>query len=112
LIGRNNTQNDELSIRYAHPRDIWLHVAAHAGSHVVIRREKNADWPPRNVLEKAGALAVWFSKARHTSYAEVHVTERRYVHKRRKAPPGEVVAERCKSIRVSPRDPRQIAGGE
>jgi len=107
-ISKNNTQNDELSLRFAKPWDIWLHVAAHAGSHVVIKRDKNADFPPKTVIEKAGALAVWFSKARHTSFAEVHVTQARYVHKRRKAPPGEVIAERCKTVRVAPVDPREM----
>lgn len=107
-VGKNNTQNDELSIRFAKPRDIWLHVAAHAGSHVIIRREKNADWPPKPVLEKVAAFAVWFSKAKHTSYAEVHYTEARYVHKRRKSPPGEVCLDRYKTVRVSPKSPQEM----
>lgn len=107
-VGKNNTQNDELSTRFAKPRDIWCHVAAHAGSHVVLKREKNAPWPPKHVVEKMAALAVWFSKARHTSYAEVHVTEARYVHKRRKAPPGEVVLDRYKTVRVAPQSPQEM----
>ncbi len=107
-VGKNNTQNDELSIRFAKPRDIWLHVAAHAGSHVVIRRDKNADWPPKPVLAKVAAFAVWFSKAKHTSYAEVHYTEARYVHKRRKSPPGEVQLDRYKTVRVSPQSPQEM----
>jgi predicted ribosome quality control (RQC) complex YloA/Tae2 family protein len=106
-IGKNNTQNDELTTRFAKPSDIWLHVAAHAGSHVLIRRGKGTGWPPRQVIEKAAAFAVWFSKAKHTSYAEVHVTEARFVRKRRKAPPGEVIAERCKTVRVTPLSPHE-----
>jgi len=109
-LGKNSTQNDELSTRFAKPSDIWLHVAAHAGSHVIIRHKKNTDNPPRTVVEKAAQLAVWFSKAKHTSYAEVHVTEARFVRKRRHAPPGEVIAERCKAIRVEPKDPRIMFG--
>ncbi len=107
-VGKNNAQNDELSIRFAKPRDIWLHVAAHAGSHVVIRRDKNADWPSKPVLAKVAAVAVWLSKAKHTSYAEVHYTEARYVHKRRKSPPGEVVLDRYKTVRVSPQSPQEM----
>jgi predicted ribosome quality control (RQC) complex YloA/Tae2 family protein len=107
-IGKNDAQNDELSTRFARPWDIWMHVVAHAGSHVVIRRDKNADWPPREILLKVAAFAVWFSKAKHTSYAEVHVTEARFVRKRRHAPPGEVVAERCKTLRVSPKSPQEF----
>jgi len=105
-IGRNNLQNDEMTLHFAKPWDIWLHVAAHAGSHVVIRRQKNADWPPRAVLEQAASYAVWFSKARYTSYAEVHACEVRYVSKPRKSPPGRVVIQQYKTLRVSPKDPR------
>jgi len=111
-IGKNDSQNDELSTRFAKPWDIWMHVAAHAGSHVVIRRDKNAQWPPRDLLLKVAAFAVWFSKAKHTSYAEVHVTEARFVRKRRHAPPGEVIAERCKTLRVSPMSPQEFFPGD
>jgi len=104
FLGKNSEQNDELSTRFAKPSDIWLHVAGHAGSHVIIRHQKNTDNPNKAVIEKAAQLAVWHSKAKHTSYAEVHVTEARFVRKRRHAPPGEVIAERCKTIRVEPKD--------
>lgn len=107
-IGKNNAQNDELSIRFAKPRDIWLHVAAHSGSHCVIKREKNQEWPPKQVIEKVSALAVWFSKAKHTSYAEVHVTEARFVRKPRKSPPGEVVIQQYKTVRVAPKSPQEL----
>ena len=109
-IGKNDAQNDELTTRFAKPWDIWMHVAAHAGSHVVIRRDKNAEWPPRDILLKVAAFTVWFSKAKHTSYAEVDVTEARFVRKRRHAPPGEVIAERCKTLRVSPKSPQEFFG--
>jgi predicted ribosome quality control (RQC) complex YloA/Tae2 family protein len=109
-LGKNSTQNDELSVKFAKPSDIWLHVAAHAGSHVIIRHKKDAPNPPKDVIRKAAQLAVWYSKAKHTSFAEVHVTEARFVRKRRHAPPGEVIAERCKAVRVEPKDPRLIVG--
>jgi predicted ribosome quality control (RQC) complex YloA/Tae2 family protein len=109
-IGKNDAQNDELTTRFAKPWDIWMHVAAHAGSHVVVRRDKNADWPPRDILLKVAAFAVWFSKAKHTSYADVDVTEARFVRKRRHAPPGEVIAERCKTLRASPKSPQEFFG--
>jgi predicted ribosome quality control (RQC) complex YloA/Tae2 family protein len=108
FIGKSDTQNDELSTRFARPADIWLHVAGHAGSHVIIQRPKGQELPPPEVIKIAACLSVWFSKAKHTSYAEVHYTEARFVHKRRHAPAGEVIAERCKSIRVSPRSPQDI----
>ena len=107
-IGKNETQNDELSTRFAKPQDLWLHAAGHAGSHVVIRRPIRTAPVPGEVVEKVASLALWFSKAKHTSYGEVHVTEARFVRKRRHAPPGEVVAERCKAVRVPPKSPHQL----
>jgi predicted ribosome quality control (RQC) complex YloA/Tae2 family protein len=112
FIGKNDTQNDELTTRFAKPWDIWMHVAACAGSHVVVRREKNAPWPPKEVLVKAASLSVWFSKAKHTSYADVDITEARFVHKRRRAPPGEVIAERCKTLRVPSKSPQDFFPGD
>jgi predicted ribosome quality control (RQC) complex YloA/Tae2 family protein len=107
-IGKNDAQNDEMTTRFAKLQDLWLHVAGHAGSHVVIRRTDKTVQVPREVIEKAASLAVWFSKAKHTSYAEVHYTEARFVRKRRHSPPGEVVLERYKTIRVSPRSPHDL----
>jgi len=110
-VGKNDAQNDELSIRFAKPSDIWMHVAAHAGSHVVIKRPKNTPWPPQDILNKVASLAVWFSKAKHTSYAEVHVTEARYVHKLRRSPPGQVVLDNYKTLRCAPVSPQDYFPG-
>jgi predicted ribosome quality control (RQC) complex YloA/Tae2 family protein len=111
-IGKNDAQNDELTTRFAKPSDIWMHVASHSGSHVVVRRPKNAEWPPKNILIVAASFAVWFSKAKHTSSCEVHYTEARYVHKRRKSPPGQVQMQQFKSIRVAPKSPQEYFPGE
>lgn len=105
-LGKTATQNDELSTKFCKPWDKWLHVAGHAGSHCVIRMQKNAQQnPPKHVVEAAAAFSVYFSNAKNTSYADVHYTEGRYVRKRRKAPAGEVIAERCKNVRVAPINP-------
>lgn len=111
-IGKSNSQNDELSTKFAKPWDIWFHVAAHTGSHIVVRRRKNSEWPSRPLIEKVAALSVWFSKARYTSYAEVNVCEARYVSKPRKAPPGEVVIKHYKTVRVSPKAPKELFSDE
>ncbi len=107
-IGRNDTQNDELTVHFARPWDLWLHVAVHAGSHVVLRRERHGPPPPERVIGAAAALAAWFSKARHSSSVEVHVAEKRYVQKRRRSPAGEVYLQQYKSLRVNPLSPQQL----
>ncbi len=107
-IGRNDRQNDELTVRFAKPWDLWLHVAQHAGSHVVIRRQKNTPWPPERVIVAAASVAAWFSKAKHATSVDVHVAERRYVQKRRRTPAGEVVLLNYKSVRVNPISPQEL----
>ncbi|MCU0610035.1 MAG: NFACT RNA binding domain-containing protein, partial [Chitinispirillaceae bacterium] len=111
-VGKNDDQNDELTTRFAKPQDLWLHVAGHAGSHLVIRRPSRSVQVPPEVVRKVAGLAVWFSKAKHTSYAEVHVTEARFVRKRRHSPAGQVIAERCTAVRASPCSPQKMFPGK
>jgi predicted ribosome quality control (RQC) complex YloA/Tae2 family protein len=110
FVGKNNEQNDEITIHFAKPQDIWMHVTPHAGSHVIIRREKQSPWPPPEIIEKVAAVAAWFSKAKHASWADVHVTEARFVHKPRHFPSGKVIAERCKTYHVTPLSPQIVFG--
>lgn len=109
LVGKNDEQNDELTVHTAKPWDIWLHVAAHAGSHVVVRRQRGAPWPPQRVMTAAATLAAWFSKTRHAGSAvEVHVAERRHVEKRRRMPAGQVVLRQYQTLRVAPLSPQEL----
>ena len=61
-VGKNDRQNDELTTRFAKSNDLWLHVAGHAGSHLVIRRPERNAQVPQEVVNKVASLAVWFSK--------------------------------------------------
>ncbi len=106
--GKTSSDNDQLSTRFAKPSDIWFHAVGYAGSHVIIRRPKNEPMPPQKIIDIAGGIAVFFSKAKNTSYAEVHITEARYVRKPRKSKPGLVTAERCKTQKMSPVDPQKL----
>ncbi len=108
FIGKNDEQNDELSTSFAAPSDIWFHVAGSPGSHCVLQRPKGAPPPSEHVLRTVASLAVWFSKLRHAPSAEVHFTEARFVHKEKNSPPGEVVLNRWKSIRVVPEPPERL----
>jgi predicted ribosome quality control (RQC) complex YloA/Tae2 family protein len=106
--GKTSRDNDELSMKFANPSDIWFHAVGYAGSHLIIRRKKGDPMPPNDVLSVAGGIAVFFSKAKNSGYAEVHMTEARFVRKPRKSPPGQVVAERSKVMRVTPVDPQKL----
>jgi predicted ribosome quality control (RQC) complex YloA/Tae2 family protein len=109
-IGKTDEQNDELSLKFAAPADIWFHVAGYAGSHVIIQRPKGAPEPPEPVITAAASLSAWFSKVRNAPFAEVHMAEARNVHKRQGAPAGQVMVERWKSLRVAPRSPDAVTG--
>ena len=106
--GKTSADNDELTTKFANPNDIWFHAVGYSGSHLIVRRNKNEPMPPDEILSIAGGIAVFFSKAKNCGYAEVHITEARFVRKPRKSPAGSVVAERCKTIRVSPVDPQKL----
>ena len=107
-IGRNDKQNDELSIVFGRPWDIWMHVSSEPGSHVVMQREKGAAWPPPKTIEKVASLAAWFSKARNARCVKVHVTEVRHVLKLKNAPPGEVQIRKFKTVRATPIAPQGL----
>jgi hypothetical protein len=101
-VGRSNQENDELTHRASHARDIWLHAQGVPGSHVIVRTAGKPENLPRTILEKAAALAALNSKARHSSLVPVIYTERRYVRKPRKSPPGTAACLQEKSIFVEP----------
>jgi predicted ribosome quality control (RQC) complex YloA/Tae2 family protein len=102
LVGKGDSDNDELTFRVGEPRDFWLHVASGVpGSHVVVRNPEGLDELPRPVLEKAAALAAWHSKARGArGKVEVHVCRVADVNKVKGAPAGEVRLRRWDSLRV------------
>ena len=106
LVGKGSADNDRLTFGVAAPRDLWLHVAGPAGSHVVVRNPDELDEIPRPVVERAARLAAWHSKARGSrGKVEVHVCRVADVRKPRGFAPGKVLLERWDAVRVYARDP-------
>ncbi len=101
LVGKNNKQNDQLTLRTAQPEDIWLHVKDIPGSHVIIRC---AGLPqvPEATLHQGAMLAAYYSKARGSSNIPVDYTLRKHVHKPRGAKPGMVIYENQRTLFVTP----------
>ncbi|HHI80702.1 MAG TPA: DUF814 domain-containing protein [Planctomycetes bacterium] len=98
LVGRGRRDNDKLSKGIARGRDLWLHIGGgYAGSHVVLRLQKDQA-PPSESLLDAATLAVHFSKARGKDPAEVLYTKASQVRKRKGAPPGLVEVLRHKTL--------------
>ncbi len=100
LVGKNNKQNDYLTLKIAGENDIWLHTKEIPGSHVIIRTE-GKEVPPTTMVEAAG-LAAHFSKARGSKNVPVDHTLKKYVNKPKGARPGMVIYERHKTIMASP----------
>ncbi len=87
FVGKNNTQNDFLTLRFADSDDLWLHAKDIHGSHVIVR----SDAPDPKTIEEAAKLAVYFSKGRLSVSVAVDATLRRYVKKPSGAPGGKVI---------------------
>ncbi|CEE01337.1 MULTISPECIES: Rqc2 family fibronectin-binding protein [Bacillaceae] len=99
LVGKNNKQNDYLTMKLAHKEDIWLHTKDIPGSHVVIRSGN----PSEETIEQAAVLAAYFSKARASSRVPVDCTKVKYVRKPNGAKPGFVIYDHQQTIFVTPK---------
>jgi len=108
-VGRNNRQNDRLTMGWARPDDIWLHARNIPGAHVILRPagSRSGQEPDPEVLETAAMLAAWFSRARASQNVPVDYTLRRYVRKPKGARPGMVIYERQRTLFVTP-DPERL----
>jgi predicted ribosome quality control (RQC) complex YloA/Tae2 family protein len=101
-VGRNSRANDELTLQHSSPRDIWLHARHVGGAHVVLRWQDQEANPPMKDIMEAAALAAFHSRSRTSRTVPVDYTRKKYVTKRRKAPPGQVRMERGKTVFVEP----------
>lgn len=101
-VGRNNKQNEQLSLKSAHKNDIWLHVQKFHGAHVIIACEgaEVAD----DTITEAAMLAAWFSEARESVNVPVDVTPARFLRKPKGGKPGMVIYDRYRTVFVSPEE--------
>ena len=89
LVGRSNTQNDQLTMKIARRTDYWLHTQKIHGSHVIIRCD--GLMPPDLTLEQAASLAAYHSQGRDGGKIPVDYTMVRNVKKPSGALPGKVI---------------------
>lgn len=99
-IGKNNTQNDYLTLKFANPNDIWLHTKDMPGSHVIIKTNNKP--VPETTLIEAAKLAAKYSKAKNSSNVPVDYTLKKYVKKPSGAKPGFVIYTSQKTLYVDP----------
>lgn len=100
LVGRNNVQNDKLSLKVASKSDMWLHTQKIPGSHVIIFGDGRdiSD----EAIEEAAVIAAYHSKARDSSLVPVDYTRVKALKKPNGAKAGMVIYHEYYSIIVNP----------
>ena len=99
-VGKNNTQNDWLTLKFAKHHDIWLHTKDIPGSHIILATEGRE--VPQEVLLCAAEIAAFYSKARNGSNVPVDYVAKKYVKKPNGAKPGYVIYDFHKTLFVAP----------
>lgn len=100
LVGRNNRQNDKLTLKQANNNDIWLHTKNIPGSHTII--VTGGRQPGDATLKEAAMLAAYHSRAKDSSQVPVDYTQVRYVSKPQGAKPGMVIYVHYQTLFVTP----------
>ncbi|NLM43455.1 MAG: fibronectin/fibrinogen-binding protein [Clostridiales bacterium] len=101
-VGKNNTQNDYLTLKFAASNDLWFHTKDIPGSHVILRTGGRV--PDEIDLIEAANLAAYFSKGKLSSNVPVDYTQKKNVKKPSGAKPGRVIYERYKTIYITPNE--------
>ncbi|MBQ3089145.1 MAG: NFACT family protein [Oscillospiraceae bacterium] len=101
-VGRNNTQNDQLTCRMAGKGDLWFHTQAIHGAHVILWTE-GAE-PDLTSITEAAMLAAWFSQGKNGSKVPVDYTPVKYVKKPAGAKPGMVIYTTYRTLYVTPEE--------
>ena len=102
LVGRNNKENDYLTLKYANKSDIWFHTKDFHGSHTILKIDNNVSIPNDNVLVEVAKIAAQHSKAKNSSNVPVDYCEVKYVKKPSGSKPGMVIYSNNKTLKVNP----------
>ncbi|MEE1432110.1 MAG: NFACT RNA binding domain-containing protein, partial [Clostridia bacterium] len=100
FAGRNNKENDWLTLKKASSTDIWFHTKDIPGSHVILFTEGQE--PSKEELFEAAAIAAWHSKGSSSENVPVDYTRVKYVKKPAGSKPGMVIFTHNKTLYVDP----------
>ncbi|MGY0837470.1 NFACT RNA binding domain-containing protein [Aerococcus urinaeequi] len=98
LVGRNNKQNDQLTMRQANKNHYWFHTKDIPGSHVILESSN----PSEAEITQAAQLAAAYSKYRQSNNVPVDYTQVKHVKKPNGSKPGFVNYFEQKTIFVTP----------
>jgi Predicted RNA-binding protein homologous to eukaryotic snRNP len=99
-VGKNNLQNDYLSLKFANKNHLWLHAKDIPGSHVII----SAFDVPDKTLEEAAIVAGFYSKGKDSLKVPVDYTKVKELKKPNGSKPGMVIYHTNKTIIINPSD--------
>ncbi|WP_125763910.1 Rqc2 family fibronectin-binding protein [Companilactobacillus hulinensis] len=97
-VGKNNLENDQLTMKLSQKNHYWFHVKDTPGSHVIL---KTSD-PDEQSITEAATIAAYYSKARDSSKVPVDYVQIRNIRKPNGSKPGFVIFEGQKTILVDP----------
>lgn len=100
FAGKNNLQNDLLTLKIAFKSDIWFHTQKIHGSHVILVTDGRE--PTEQAMTEAAMIAAYHSKARSSSMVPVDYTQVRQVKKPAGAKPGMVIYHVYQTAYVTP----------
>lgn len=102
LVGRNNRENDYLTLKYAKKTDLWFHTKDIHGSHAVLLLDGSI--PSNDVIIQCAEIVAYHSKARNSSNVPVDVCDVKYVKKPNGAKPGMVIYTNYQTFNVQPKN--------
>lgn len=100
FVGKNNLQNDQLTLKTSSKYDLWFHTKDIPGSHVIVKTENQE--VPKSTLEEAALIAAYHSKAKDSSLVPVDYTPIRNIKKPNGAKPGMVIFSTNQTVYVTP----------
>lgn len=101
LVGRNNKQNDILTLKTGRGMDLWFHTKNIPGSHTLLIHDRKREFSDRAIME-AAQLAAFYSKARGSANVPVDYTNVKNVKKPAGAKPGFVIYSTNQTAYVTP----------
>lgn len=107
LVGKNAAKNEKLTFHFAKKDDLFLHAKDTSGSHVIVKKKTNQNFP-KQVIELAASLAAHYSKSKSESLCRVLFTPRKFVRKVKGGPPGAVLVDKEQIILVPPKSLQEI----
>ncbi|MBO5348756.1 MAG: NFACT family protein [Clostridia bacterium] len=102
LVGKNNMQNDYLTIKLAKSNDIWFHTKDIHGSHAILQTK--GEEPSIDIIIRCAQIAAYYSKGRLSSNVPVDYTFIKYVKKPSGSKPGFVIYTHNKTVNVIPKN--------